>query len=175
MNASVRPLYPFDRMSDAKRSSLAAACLSVIRRAAGSGDRDARALLDAYANPDAVRRAEAICRVLGAPGSPARNARIRRARVAGAFGAHSDAEWAAVLDRFRHRCAQCGEGGRLEKDHIVPLCAGGSDMAINLQPLCKPCNSAKSGRILPGTQLGIFDRVTVRSTRGQMVRRERHQ
>lgn len=86
-------------------------------------------------------------------------------------GSHTKIEWEAVRDFYGHRCAGCGVGGTLEKDHIVPLCAGGSDLAINLQPLCKSCNSAKSGRILPGTQLSVFDTVVVTPNAGQSIAR----
>lgn len=97
--------------------------------------------------------------------------RVRASRLNNAIGSHTAAEWLALLQHHRNRCANCREPGSLEKDHIVPLCAGGSNFAVNLQPLCKRCNSAKSGRIRPGTQLGVFDRVQIRQTQGQAIRR----
>lgn len=60
---------------------------------------------------------------------------------------------------FWYRCAHCGRwcgraGGekakipdhlKMEVDHIVPVARGGCVGALyNLQPLCKPCNRAKS-------------------------------
>lgn len=97
--------------------------------------------------------------------------RQRRSRLKNAFGSHSQAEWEAILKKYRYRCASCGLKAKLEKDHIVPLCAGGSNLAVNLQPLCKSCNSAKSGRIQIGTQFGIFDQVNIRETQGQIIKR----
>ena len=41
-------------------------------------------------------------------------------------------------------CAECGGGGPLEVDHIVPLAIGGSTEPENLQPLCRACHAAKS-------------------------------
>jgi len=67
-----------------------------------------------------------------------------------------------VLAKFKNRCAyrdRGGCGGNLEKDHLVPLALGGSDMAVNLQPLCRKHNAAKSATLSEGTQLGIFDRI----------------
>lgn len=57
-----------------------------------------------------------------------------------------------------YRCAHCGvwcgrAGGekagipdhlKMEVDHVVPWSRGGVDSLHNLQPLCRPCNRAKS-------------------------------
>jgi len=63
---------------------------------------------------------------------------------------------------FWYRCAHCGvwcgrPGGekanipdhlKMEVDHIVPFARGGSVGSLhNLQPLCKPCNRAKSSNM----------------------------
>lgn len=59
---------------------------------------------------------------------------------------------------YWYRCAHCGKwcgrsGGdninipaadRMEVDHIICWANGGSDQLTNLQPLCMPCNRAKS-------------------------------
>lgn len=83
----------------------------------------------------------------------------RRARLLDSAGTHSRAEWNLILAKQKGRCAMCGMKRKLEKDHIIPLSLGGSDMAINLQGLCRPCNASKSASIAEGAQLGIFDRV----------------
>lgn len=65
---------------------------------------------------------------------------------------------------FWYRCAHCGKwcgrpGGekakipedfKMEVDHIRPWSQGGSDQLWNLQPLCRPCNRAKSNNMTFG-------------------------
>jgi 5-methylcytosine-specific restriction endonuclease McrA len=80
----------------------------------------------------------------------------RRAKIAGGLGDHTEAEWVAVKNKFGNRCAECGVRGALEKDHIVPLYLGGSNLALNLQPLCKSCNCRKGKRLLVA-QVSLFD------------------
>ena len=41
------------------------------------------------------------------------------------------------------RCLRCGSGCDVCWDHVVPLAAGGSGGPLNLQPLCRSCNSSK--------------------------------
>ena len=82
----------------------------------------------------------------------------RRAKKAGALGSHTQAEWTAVLRSHRSRCANCGIGGKMTKDHIIPLSEGGPDYAFNLQPLCQSCNSSKGARIAAGSQHSLFER-----------------
>lgn len=76
-----------------------------------------------------------------------------------AFGSHTQAEWQVIVDKQRGKCADCGVKAKLEKDHIVPLSRGGSDMAVNLQGLCRQCNARKSNSLERGTQISVFDRV----------------
>jgi len=76
--------------------------------------------------------------------------RRRKAWMASAraLGWHSQADWHAMLNRYR-RCLKCGVGYRereLTKDHVVPLPLGGSDAITNIQPLCVRCNSQKRQR-----------------------------
>jgi len=85
--------------------------------------------------------------------------RRRNARIRGAFGSHTAVEWDAILEKQGRRCAYCRRGGEMTRDHIVPISKGGSDMACNIQALCRPCNSSKQARLIPGTQLSVFDRV----------------
>jgi 5-methylcytosine-specific restriction endonuclease McrA len=85
-----------------------------------------------------------------------RNARMQRVRVNKAKGCSrcdSDGyqpfpfvEWGALLSRTGNTCACCGVVGQMTIDHIVPVTAGGDNSISNLQPLCKPCNSAKGCR-----------------------------
>jgi len=45
-------------------------------------------------------------------------------------------------------CVECMKHGRwreaTERDHIIPLAAGGRDDESNTQGLCKPCHRSKS-------------------------------
>ncbi len=52
-----------------------------------------------------------------------------------------------VWRRDGGKCVQCGSVYKLEFDHMVPVAAGGSNTARNLQILCEPCNRRKSDRI----------------------------
>lgn len=76
----------------------------------------------------------------------------RRRREQDAVGCHAEAEWQEILERYGRRCLRCGIHeshtvlGRLTRDHVVPLDAGGTDYASNLQPLCQRCNSWKCNR-----------------------------
>jgi len=67
--------------------------------------------------------------------------RLRAGTAAG------QAEWAGLKAQYGNRCLCCGgreaDGVALTADHIVPLSRGGEDERSNLQPLCRPCNSAK--------------------------------
>lgn len=60
-----------------------------------------------------------------------------------------------VPERVRHevwrrdegRCVDCGSRERLEFDHIIPLSAGGSNTARNLELRCEACNRRKAAQI----------------------------
>jgi hypothetical protein len=55
---------------------------------------------------------------------------------------------ADVFQRDGYRCTYCGNGGRLECDHIVPVARGGSSDMDNLTTACRPCNRAKRDKLL---------------------------
>lgn len=70
--------------------------------------------------------------------------RQQRLDAARSLGTHSVDEWRRMLRAAGGDCPRCGEQNvRLQKDHIVPLYAGGSDRIDNIQPICGPCNSSK--------------------------------
>lgn len=71
----------------------------------------------------------------------------RRAAKLNSPGRHTAAEWREIVARQNGRCAYCHVETKLEKDHIVPLSRGGSDLAVNLQGLCRRCNARKSNRL----------------------------
>ena len=68
--------------------------------------------------------------------------RARRARKRSNGGSFTVDEWLDLCAAFDFRCACCGV---LEQtvDHVIPVTKGGSSDIANIQPLCKPCNSAK--------------------------------
>ena len=55
-----------------------------------------------------------------------------------------------IIARQGMICAKCGNELTLGRgcclDFIVPFIAGGQPIGDNLQLLCRPCNSSKSGR-----------------------------
>jgi len=54
-----------------------------------------------------------------------------------------------VFKRDKFTCQYCGaKGGRLEVDHVTPLCQGGTDEIENLKTACFNCNRGKSGTAL---------------------------
>lgn len=71
-----------------------------------------------------------------------RNCAKRRAPD-GLKGRHTFAEWEDLKRRAKHRCVKCRKRKPLTRDHIIPLCLGGSDEITNIQPLCMSCNCRK--------------------------------
>lgn len=67
--------------------------------------------------------------------------RLRRARL-GAHGKyHSREQWLRIVKLFNRQCFYCGE--RCEdpqKEHIIPVCRGGTDHISNIVPACRWCN-----------------------------------
>jgi 5-methylcytosine-specific restriction endonuclease McrA len=85
--------------------------------------------------------------------------RRKRAKRARAVGSLSAREWRAIVLKQRGRCADCRKRTKLTIDHVVPLAAGGSHYAFNIQGLCGKCNTVKRDRIAVGTQYTLFDRI----------------
>ncbi len=59
---------------------------------------------------------------------------------------------AFVMERDGYRCVECGATEDLTLDHLWPWILGGPDTAENLRVLCRPCNSRKGARPLPGAK-----------------------
>jgi 5-methylcytosine-specific restriction endonuclease McrA len=71
------------------------------------------------------------------------NARRAAKRAGGRFTA---AEWVALKQRYDYHCLRCGRREpeiSLSADHVIPLSKSGLNIIDNIQPLCKPCNTAK--------------------------------
>lgn len=67
----------------------------------------------------------------------------RRARKAGAPGSFTLIEWECKCLAHGNRCVYCGAGGKMTRDHDIPLSRGGSHFITNLVPACKRCNCRK--------------------------------
>lgn len=68
----------------------------------------------------------------------------RRAAMAGKHFTFE--EWEALLATHDGRCGYCGSTERIEADHRVPLCRGGSNEISNILPACRRCNRRKHRR-----------------------------
>lgn len=59
-------------------------------------------------------------------------------------GSFTQQEWNELVDTYGSMCLRCrAVGVELTQDHVIPLSKGGTNLIINIQPLCGPCNSAK--------------------------------
>lgn len=67
----------------------------------------------------------------------------RYARERNAEGSHTLQEWKDLCEKWGNICCKCRKKKILTKDHIKPLSLGGIDYIINIQPLCRNCNSRK--------------------------------
>lgn len=70
--------------------------------------------------------------------------RARRAKSTKAPGNGVSAEsWERILAQYGGVCLACGGASDLTMDHVVALSKGGAHDIVNVQPLCRSCNSAK--------------------------------
>lgn len=76
------------------------------------------------------------------------NTHKRRARMLSNGGSFTQEEWLSLCAHYEYRCLCCGEHRPLTVDHIIPIAKGGMNTIDNIQPLCKPCNSAKRIKII---------------------------
>lgn len=59
---------------------------------------------------------------------------------------YSEEKWRRVLEFFNHKCAYCGSGNDLQREHIVPVSKGGGYIEENIIPACRSCNMSKLDR-----------------------------
>lgn len=57
-------------------------------------------------------------------------------------------DWMNALQYFDRHCAYCGATGHLEKEHVIPVTAGGGFTRSNIVPACRSCNQSKKARLL---------------------------
>ena len=64
-------------------------------------------------------------------------------RLLGAGPSFTAAQWTALVEAHRGRCAYCGLLRPLHADHRVPLERGGRGDIANILPACARCNLRK--------------------------------
>lgn len=74
------------------------------------------------------------------------SAKIRRYRIRGADGSHTQKEWLELCDRHGNTCLCCGKETELTRDHVLPISLGGTNDIGNIQPLCLTCNLKKNNK-----------------------------
>lgn len=76
--------------------------------------------------------------------------RQRFFRLLGLPGSHTLKERKELKEKFNYTCLKCGKREpeiKLTEDHIVPVSKKGStNFIINIQPLCRSCNSIKNNK-----------------------------
>jgi len=93
-----------------------------------------------------VARQNALKKWSGSSSSENAKTRSQRLAEARAKGKHTKEEWEALKAVCGDACVKCGAADLdLSKDHIIPICKGGSDGIENIQPMCHRCNSGKGG------------------------------
>jgi 5-methylcytosine-specific restriction endonuclease McrA len=75
---------------------------------------------------------------------------------------HEPYDFSAIIKTYKNRCHLCGKTFTKEnpatRDHRIPVSKGGPDIAWNIAPAHKSCNSSKNTRVTP-TQLPLFTKV----------------
>lgn len=53
-------------------------------------------------------------------------------------------QWRDIQASYSHKCAYCGNGGKMTIEHVIPLAKGGTHTAENVVPACLDCNRKKN-------------------------------
>lgn len=69
-----------------------------------------------------------------------------RAKKLGLPGEFCAEEWIDFCCHFGGLCLRCNSAKIPIIDHVIPLSCGGPNLIVNVQPLCKSCNSHKSNK-----------------------------
>lgn len=75
-----------------------------------------------------------------------RSIRMRKAKLT---GTHTKEQWDSLQKKHNYKCFYCNghHPWGLDKDHIIPISKGGSDLISNIVPSCNKCNSKKGVKI----------------------------
>ena len=89
---------------------------------------------------------------------------IRKKRLleARSRATHTHKQWRGLCDEFKGICVRCLAVSDIQKDHIIPICLGGSDGIDNLQPLCRTCNMSKGPELTNWVQIrrnGVWEKL----------------
>jgi len=95
------------------------------------------------ANPEKVRANKAAWRAANPEKDGTYTRRLRRWGIRPEL---TGADWQEILIRHGGLCTYCGIGGKMTKDHAIPISRGGTDNARNIVPACGPCNSTKRNK-----------------------------
>ena len=102
-------------------------------------------------SPDAATRCarETLAMLQDSRVDPSSLPRPRPIQVTESAGFHAgvpglaSTAWGEILEIFGNRCRYCGAGGRMERDHRVPMSRAGRNRISNIVPACRQCNQAK--------------------------------
>ena len=75
---------------------------------------------------------------------------IRRMRLRNIEGSFTLEQWEDLKKKFNYTCPMCNKQEPeiiLSIDHIIPISRGGDNYIMNIQPLCRSCNSSKGNKI----------------------------
>lgn len=90
---------------------------------------------------------------------------LRRKEVIEMIGLYRNATkdvFDVVMQRDNYSCAYCGRKDDLGLDHVIPHCAGGSNLAFNMVVCCFECNSQKGDEnplVFLAKKSGILDEI----------------
>lgn len=74
------------------------------------------------------------------------------------------AQWRELRDSVFRRdgflCVYCGNGGKVECDHVIPASKGGRHDLDNLVTACKPCNRSKRAKFLADWRPDLVPKLT---------------
>jgi 5-methylcytosine-specific restriction endonuclease McrA len=73
-----------------------------------------------------------------------------KCRRLGVNGEFTPPEWQAIKEHYSPdgHCLACGQVTELTMDHVKPVSCEGENIASNLQPICKSCNSSKGTKTI---------------------------